>query len=243
MFKIMGLGAALAAAGVAGALWATPAAARLAAQVCGPYLVTGDTGGRGTRFNPQYLALTPLGASSTDGVDWFVTVLQNSRKRPNRYANSGAVLSLTKGRLVDTTVKPNKVHPCRNAKPGEITVAVTQGPADDQAPAGDQAANDATSTASAYGPGGMEEPSEMSEFPVDVPGRALGGRMRAEPGMGGAAVTSLAEGTRVTITHGTPEWMNGYLWYGVEANGRRGYVWGGILCAPGQNLPGMFPCP
>ena len=209
-------------------------------MVCGPYLVTQDTGGRGTRHNPQYLALTRIDRGTNDGTDWFVNVLQNSRKNSNRYANGGTVLSLAKGRIVEPGANGNTVHACRNLRDGEVTIAVTA----PQADATRTAPSSATPSGAAnpYGPGGMAEPAEMSEFPVDAPGRALGGRMRAQPGTHGAQVASLPEGTPVTITHGTPQWMNGYLWYGVEASGRRGYVWGGILCAPGRDLPGLFRC-
>ena len=255
MLKIIGLGAAVfAAATVAGALAASSATAAFGAQVCGPYLVTGDTGGRGTRSNPQYLALTPLATATTDGVDWSVTVLQNSKKNPNRYTNSGVVVNLRRARLVMPDADGKTAYPCRDARSGDVTVRVSA--ARDGAPATRAPATHAPATrapaapsraapgtaVNAYGPGGMARPSEMSEFPVNAAGRALGGRMRAGPGTDAAHVASLPENTPVTVTHGTPEWMNGYLWYGVEANGRRGYVWGGILCAPGRDLPGMFRC-
>ena len=94
-----------------------------------------------------------------------------------------------------------------------------------------------------YGPGATFELPEYSENAVDVAGRAMGGRVRAEPSTDAAVTARLREGEAVRITLATPSWLNGYYWYRVEREGRDlGYVWGGILCAPGSDLPGTFRC-
>ena len=104
---------------------------------------------------------------------------------------------------------------------------------------------DASAPADAgFGPGSTPDPLEVNQQFLDVPGLSLGGKVRGAPGLDGARVTSLAEGTPVTIVMNTGVWMDGYYWFLLERDGRRlGYQWGGILCAPDREIEGLFPCP
>ena len=95
-----------------------------------------------------------------------------------------------------------------------------------------------------YGSGSIADPGDREPFAVERPGISLGGKVRGGPGTEHAHVTSLPEGTPVTITLNSGTWWNGYDWFVIEANGRQiGYQWGGILCAPTGDVPGTFPCP
>ena len=54
--------------------------------------------------------------------------------------------------------------------------------------------------------------------------------MRAEPSLSSARVSSLAEGTAITLMSraGT---MDGYDWFVIQFRGQTGYQWGGIMCS------------
>ena len=75
---------------------------------------------------------------------------------------------------------------------------------------------------------------------LNLPGRSLGGKMRAGPGMDFAQVGSLSENLPVTIRRNSGVAFNGYDWFEVKANGRIGYQWGGIMCSEGQQIAGIF---
>ncbi|MFZ1813814.1 MAG: SH3 domain-containing protein [Rhizobiaceae bacterium] len=70
-------------------------------------------------------------------------------------------------------------------------------------------------------------------------GRSLGGIVRSGPGMQFPKLASLAENQPIAILGDTGVNMNGYNWFEIEWNGRRGYQWGGIMCS-GVPMQGMF---
>ena len=79
---------------------------------------------------------------------------------------------------------------------------------------------------------------------LGVAGRSFGGRARGAPGLDGAVIGSLPEGTLVTLVANTGVTMDGADWFEIEVDGRSyGYQWGGILCAEGMDLPGTQRCP
>lgn len=82
--------------------------------------------------------------------------------------------------------------------------------------------------------GGNEGPT------LNLPGLSLGGNMRSGPGTNFGRVAGLTEKTPITLIQNTGVNFDGYDWFEIEANGQRGYQWGGILCASGQSVPGIF---
>lgn len=82
------------------------------------------------------------------------------------------------------------------------------------------------------------------EFPVEA--GTWGGIVRSGPGPGYAKQDSLNEGDPVSLMGVTPDLDNGYpwfkIWYGRDQ--RKGYMWGGILCAKGAERPDVYQtCP
>lgn len=65
--------------------------------------------------------------------------------------------------------------------------------------------------------------------------------MRSDPGTNFGKASSIAEGTYVTILFNTGLNFDGYNWFEIVLdNGRRGFIWGGILCSNGPQLPGIY---
>ncbi len=82
------------------------------------------------------------------------------------------------------------------------------------------------------------------DFPIEA--GTWGGIVRNGPGQGYDKLDSLAEGESVALMGVSPELENGFpwfkIWYGPEQ--RKGYMWGGILCAKGVARPDVFQmCP
>jgi len=71
-------------------------------------------------------------------------------------------------------------------------------------------------------------------------GQSLGGNLRAGPGTQYDRLDGLAEGAPLTIEAFAGVLYDGYEWFEVTVGGRRGYMWGGILCSEGLKLPGIF---
>lgn len=84
--------------------------------------------------------------------------------------------------------------------------------------------------------------SNIEEGPgLNMQGQALGGNMRSGPGTNYQKISSVAEGTYLTILFNTGVGFDGYNWFEVALdNGRRGFIWGGILCSNGSQLPGIY---
>jgi len=72
-------------------------------------------------------------------------------------------------------------------------------------------------------------------------GFSFGGNLRAGPGVQFQDVGSLPEGTPVTLIEDSGQFFNGFSFWLIQMpNGQQAYHWGGILCAPGFDLPGVF---
>jgi hypothetical protein len=70
---------------------------------------------------------------------------------------------------------------------------------------------------------------------------SLGGNVRSGPGIGFARTGSLAYGAPLTILTATGVIFDGYDWFEIEdADGQRGFHWGGIMCSFDPDLPGVF---
>lgn len=75
-------------------------------------------------------------------------------------------------------------------------------------------------------------PPVANEFPLAA--GSWGGIVRSGPGQDYRKVTTLDEGDAVTLLERTGVVWNGYPWFRISyRNGKRGYQWGGILCAKG----------
>jgi hypothetical protein len=78
--------------------------------------------------------------------------------------------------------------------------------------------------------------------PVDWPRhRAAGfaqGIVRAAPNTASARVTSFADRTPVIILRNTDAFREGFFWFEIEFGGRRGFIWGALLCTedPARDL-------
>lgn len=79
-----------------------------------------------------------------------------------------------------------------------------------------------------------------NDFPVEA--GSWGGIVRSGPGQDYAKQDSLSEGETVSLMGVAPELDNGYpwfkIWYGKDQ--RKGYMWGGILCAKGAERPDVY---
>lgn len=72
-------------------------------------------------------------------------------------------------------------------------------------------------------------------------GFSFGGNLRTGPGTEFPRAGSLAEGTPVTLLEDSFVEFNGFTFWLVQTpTGQRAYHWGGILCAPGNQLHGVF---
>lgn len=82
-------------------------------------------------------------------------------------------------------------------------------------------------------------PAAYNEFPVAA--GSWGGIVRSGPGQEYRKLTALDEGDDVTLLERTGTVWNGYPWFKIAyGNGKHGYQWGGILCAKGTAVPGIF---
>lgn len=66
---------------------------------------------------------------------------------------------------------------------------------------------------------------------LNMAGQSYGGKLRDGPGTNFSQIGSLGEGNRVTIVRNTGVKFNGYDWFEINAGGRTGYHWGGIMCS------------
>ena len=176
--------------------------------------------GTGTVVDPQFVIVATTMGEMKDPLDGAFAL---PMARQGVYQGPEGTVS-----LYDLTFTPTGDGPIDCAGVG--TTAFPSAPT---------AANDA-----GFGAGSVADPGGRAPFAVETAGLSLGGKVRGGPGTEFAHVTSLPEGTPVTITVNSGTWWNGYDWFVIEANGRQlGYQWGGILCAPAGNVPGTFPCP
>ncbi|QYX56748.1 SH3 domain-containing protein [Roseovarius sp. SCSIO 43702] len=83
--------------------------------------------------------------------------------------------------------------------------------------------------------GAADEPGEVSG-----PAMALGGNVRTGPGTQHDKIGRLTRGTEITLVERTDAMLDGHPWFRVTLpNGRDGFVWGGILCAPEGGVAGL----
>ncbi len=119
-------------------------------------------------------------------------------------------------------------------RPGNTQAAIPDRPvgpkrADDPCPAGFQQAPETDRCDPVPGASAPRRPAAGADrFPM--PGRSLGGIMRAGPSQSSARVTSTGEGNELTILARGPMW-DGYNWFQVRYQGRTGFQWGGIMCS------------
>jgi hypothetical protein len=83
------------------------------------------------------------------------------------------------------------------------------------------------------------------DFPIAA--GTWGGVVRDGAGQGYSKLDSLDEGEPVSLMGRNPVLDNGYpwfkIWYGPEGE-KKGYMWGGILCAKGAERPDLYKtCP
>jgi hypothetical protein len=72
-----------------------------------------------------------------------------------------------------------------------------------------------------------------------VAGLSLGGVVRAGPGVEYPKLASLPEGQPIRIVEDSGVEMNGYVWFKIVWGNKRGFQWGGIMCAS-RPVPGVF---
>ena len=79
-----------------------------------------------------------------------------------------------------------------------------------------------------------------NDFPIEA--GSWGGIVRSGPGQSYAKQDSLTEGDTVALMGVSPDLDNGYpwfkIWYGRDQ--KKGYMWGGILCAKGAERPDVY---
>ncbi len=87
----------------------------------------------------------------------------------------------------------------------------------------------------------------VAQSTAGLPVRAgsWGGKVRAGPGQQYQHIDGLSEGEDVMLLENTGVMMGDYPWFKIQfKNGRVGYKWGGILCAKGVPVQGIFQsCP
>ncbi len=97
--------------------------------------------------------------------------------------------------------------------------------------------------AAGTGPSGTQAGDHADDMPFEA--GSWGGIVRSGPGMDFPRVASLDEGEPIQVLERTEVMMNGYPWFKISyRGGRKGYKWGGILCAFGAERDGLFQtCP
>ncbi len=79
---------------------------------------------------------------------------------------------------------------------------------------------------------------------ADVLAISLGGNLRSGPGTEFADVGGLDEGTAITLLVDTGISLNGYNWWEIELqSGEIAFQWGGVICVPGGDAPGVVNDP
>lgn len=92
-------------------------------------------------------------------------------------------------------------------------------------------------------PGGGKTPASVGPASLGkgVTAKSWGGVVRSGPGMDYDKLASLKEGDKITLLENANADMNGYAWFKIRYGGNKtGYQWGGIICAIGKPMPGVF---
>ena len=70
--------------------------------------------------------------------------------------------------------------------------------------------------------------------------RTFGGIVRSGPGMDFPKVASLEEGIAVTLVADAGVDMGGFQWFAITWRGKKGFMWGGIMCSKGDHVTGVL---
>jgi hypothetical protein len=95
----------------------------------------------------------------------------------------------------------------------------------------------------AAGQARAQQPATSLPKNLPMPGKSLGGVVRAAPGMASARLTALNEGHDIEILENAGTSMNGYDWFKIRYGEKIAYQWGGIMCSKAP-LGGIYQtCP
>ncbi len=84
-------------------------------------------------------------------------------------------------------------------------------------------------------------PSEDDTNPLAaLQAQSWGGNVRSGPGTDFSILTSLVQGTPITLIENTGVDYNGYPWFEIAHPNGTGFHWGGIICGTGESIPGTF---
>ena len=79
------------------------------------------------------------------------------------------------------------------------------------------------------------------DFNRPIEAGSWGGVVRNGPGQSNARLASLREGERVSLLFNTGIMWNDYPWFLIRfRDGQLGFMWGGILCSRGAQVPGTY---
>ncbi len=79
------------------------------------------------------------------------------------------------------------------------------------------------------------------DFNRPIEAGSWGGIVRNGPSQSNARITSLREGERVALLFNTGIMWNDYPWFLIRfRDGQLGFMWGGILCSRGAQVPGTY---
>jgi hypothetical protein len=79
------------------------------------------------------------------------------------------------------------------------------------------------------------------DFNRPIEAGSWGGIVRNGPGQSNARVAALREGERVSLLFNTGIMWNDYPWFLIRfRDGQLGFMWGGILCSRGAQVPGTY---
>ena len=187
--------------------------------------------GTGTLIDPQFVIVSPSASEMVDPTTLGLAYVLPMRE-PGVYVGPEGTFSLFRLELTPRGADAIECFGARRPLPAAQPASLPRtNPTPVIADAG-------------FGPGSIADPGPRSVEAVEKRGISLGGKVRGGPGIDSVHVTSLPEGTPITIALDSGVWWNGYNWFVIERDGRQiGYQWGGILCAPDGGVKGAFPCP
>jgi len=89
------------------------------------------------------------------------------------------------------------------------------------------------------GNNGGNQGGGFGNFPLRA--QTGGGVVRSGPGTNFRRITSLGQFENIRVMRNTGVMMNGYPWFQIRfRGGRRGHMWGGIICSTNQPFSGTF---
>jgi len=83
-------------------------------------------------------------------------------------------------------------------------------------------------------------PKTIYEYTQKLQAFSWGGYYRDSPSLNAIKLGYIAERQPIKILEKTEQTLDGYSWFKIEANGKIGYQWGGILCS--ANYPTSSYC-